>query len=73
MLSDEEGWLLCGLEAVERVIERGILRKQFHEAIRVMNSEYYERTKECYANLIKDHEITLGFSGEEAFLIIDPF
>jgi uncharacterized protein YktA (UPF0223 family) len=35
-MSDEEGWLLHGLEAVERVIERGIVRKQFLEAIRVM-------------------------------------
>jgi hypothetical protein len=64
MLSDEEGWLLHGLEAVERVIERGILRKQFLEAIRVMQLEYYERAKEHYANLIKDREVTLDFLGD---------
>ncbi|CAB4037587.1 Hypothetical predicted protein [Paramuricea clavata] len=33
MLSDEEGWLLHGLEAVEPVIECESLRKQFLEAI----------------------------------------
>ena len=63
MLSDEEGWLLHGLEAVERVIERGIVRKQFLEAIRVMKLEYYGRAKEHYANLIKDREVTLDFLG----------
>ena len=64
MLSDEEGWLLHGLEAVERVIERGIVRKQFLEAIRVMKLEYYGRAKEHYANLIKDREVTLDFLGD---------
>ena len=63
MLSDEEGWLLHGLEAVERVIERGIVRKQFLEAIRVMKLEYHGRAKEHYANLIKDREVTLDFLG----------
>ncbi|CAB4028298.1 Hypothetical predicted protein [Paramuricea clavata] len=33
MLSDEEGWLLHGLERVEHVIECGILRKKSLEAI----------------------------------------
>jgi hypothetical protein len=64
MLSDKEGWLLHGLEAVERVIERGIVRKQFLEAIRVMKLEYYGRAKEHYANLIKDREVTLDFWGD---------
>ena len=64
MLSDEEGWLLHGLEAVERVIGRGIVRKQFLEAIRVMKLEYYGRAKEHYANLIKDREVTLDFLGD---------
>ena len=53
-----------GLEAVERVIERGIVRKQFLEAIRVMKLEYYGRAKEHYANLIKDREVTLDFLGD---------
>jgi hypothetical protein len=63
MLSDEEGWLLHGLEAVEHVIERGIVRKQFLEAIRVMKLEYYGCAKEHYANLIKDREVNLIFWG----------
>ncbi|CAB4034266.1 Hypothetical predicted protein, partial [Paramuricea clavata] len=62
MLSDEERWLLHGLGAVERVIERGIVKKQFFEAIRVMKLEYYGRAKE-HANLIKDREVTLDFFG----------
>jgi uncharacterized protein YktA (UPF0223 family) len=64
MLSDEKGWLLHGLEAVERVIERGIVRKQFLEAIRVMKLQYYGRAKEHCANLIKDREVTLDFWGD---------
>ena len=69
------GWLLHGLEAVERVIEHGILRKQFLEAIRVMKLEYYGRAKEHYANLIKDREVTLDFLGNlrGSFFIINPF
>ena len=63
ILSDEEGWLLHGLEAVECVIERGIVRKQFLEAIRVMKLEYYRRAKEHYTNLIKNCEVTLYFWG----------
>ncbi|CAB4003152.1 Hypothetical predicted protein [Paramuricea clavata] len=64
MLSDEEGWLLHGLEEVEHVIENGILRKQFLEAIRVMKLEYYGRAKEHhYVNLTKDHKVTLDFLG----------
>jgi hypothetical protein len=43
------GRLLHGLEAVERVIERGIVRKHFLEAIRVMKLEYNGRAKEHYA------------------------
>jgi hypothetical protein len=54
MLSDEEGRLLHGLEAVEHVIKHGILRKQFLEANRVMKLEYYGHAKEHYVNLIKD-------------------
>jgi hypothetical protein len=54
------------LEAVERVIERGIVRKQFLEAIRVMKLKYYGRAKEHYANLIKDREVTLDYT-------INPF
>ncbi|CAB3977891.1 Hypothetical predicted protein [Paramuricea clavata] len=64
MLSDEEGWLLHGLKAVERVIERRILRKQFLEAIRVMRLEYYGHATEHYANLKKDCEVTLDFLGD---------
>jgi hypothetical protein len=40
MLSDVDGWLLHDLEAGERVIERGILRKQFLESIQVLKLEY---------------------------------
>jgi hypothetical protein len=49
---------------VERVIERGIVRKQFLEAIRVMKLKYYGRAKEHYANLIKDREVTLDCLGD---------
>ena len=35
MMSEEEGWISYGLEAIEHVIEKGILWKQFREAIRI--------------------------------------
>ena len=74
MLSDEEGWLLHGLEAVERVIERGIVRKQFLEAIRVMKLEYYGRAKQgrrSWGGL--GGRVPPSFlSGGDEYLIIPP-
>ena len=36
MMSEGEGWISYGLEAIEHVIEKGILWKQFREAIQIM-------------------------------------
>ena len=42
MMSEEEGWIVHGLEAIAQIIEQGILWKQFTEAIRVMKLDYHE-------------------------------
>ena len=59
MISEEEGWVMHGLEAIERVISHGILRKQFTEAIRVMKLDYHEHVVEHFKNLTKNQETTL--------------
>lgn len=57
MLSTREGWLMCGLNAVERLLERGIPRKQFNKIVRVLKLTYYQchklHAKEDYKKLEK--------------------
>ena len=53
--------VLCIMEAIERVIERGIVWKQFIEAVRVLKLDYYEHAAEHFKDLGKDHEVTLSF------------
>ena len=36
MMTEEEGWINYGLEAIEHVLQQGILWKQFREAVRIM-------------------------------------
>ena len=61
MLTLEESWTMYGLDAIEQVIERGILWKLFNEAIRVQKLDYYEVVREHYENLTKNYERTLEF------------
>ena len=61
MLSENEVWSVYGLEAVERVFEKGIVSKQFFEAIRVLKLEYYSRAKVHYNSLGKNYEETYDF------------
>jgi uncharacterized protein YktA (UPF0223 family) len=51
MLSEEQRCISYGLEAIERVIERGIVWKQFIEA---------EHAVKHFIDLGKDHEVTLS-------------
>jgi hypothetical protein len=61
MLSEEQRCISYGLEAIERVIERGIVWKQFIEAVRVLKLDYYEHAAEHFKDLGRDHEATLSF------------
>jgi hypothetical protein len=61
MLTLEESWTMYGLDAIEQVIERGILWKLFNEAIRVQKLDYYKVVREHYENLTKNYETTLEF------------
>ena len=36
MIPEEEGWITYGHEAIEHVLQQGILWKQFREAIQIM-------------------------------------
>ena len=56
MMSEEEGWIMHGLEAIERIIKNEIVWKQFVEAIRVMKLDYHEYATEHFINLTKNHE-----------------
>ena len=61
MMSEEDGWIMHGLEAIERTIRQEIVWKQFIEAIRVMKLDYHQYATEHYKNLTKDHETALYF------------
>ena len=60
MLSLDEEWVMYGLQAVGRVLEKGTLRRQFIEAVRVLKLPHYERA-EKHQNLERNHEVTLEF------------
>ena len=59
IMSEEEGWISYGLEAIEHVIEKGILRKQFREAIRIMRLIPHEHAVKHFQKLSSNHKITL--------------
>ena len=61
MLPLEEKWIMYGLEAVERVLEQGILRKQFIEAVLVLKLPHYKRAEKHCKNLERNREVTLEF------------
>ena len=59
MMSEEEGWITHGLEAVEHVLEHGILWKQFREAIQIMQLISHEHPLQHFQELSSNHETTL--------------
>ena len=59
MMSKEEGWISHGLEAVEHVLENGILWKQFREAVRIMKLIPHEHALQHFQKLSSNHETTL--------------
>jgi hypothetical protein len=61
MMSEEEGWIMHGSEAVKRVIEHQTVSKQFTEAIRVMKLDPHEHVVQHFKNLTKDPETTAEY------------
>ena len=61
MMSEEEAWIMHGLEAIGQIIKHEIVRKQFAEAIRVMKLDYHEYATEHFKNLTKNYEAILEF------------
>ena len=59
MMTEEEAWITYGLEAVEHVLEHGILWKQFREAIRIMKLVPHKHTLVHFHKLSSNHETTL--------------
>ena len=51
-MTEEEGWATHGIDAVERVIKKDILWKEFIEAIRVMKLEYHADIMTHYQTLV---------------------
>ena len=62
IMSEEEGWIMHGLEAIERIIKHEIVWKQLAEGFRViMKLNYHEYATEHFKNLTKNYEATLEF------------
>ena len=59
MMSEDEGWIMHGLEAIEQVIACQVVWKHFTEAISVMKLHYHEHVTKHFENLTKNHETTL--------------
>jgi hypothetical protein len=59
MMTIDEGWLMYGEEAIERIHIKNIVWKEFLEAIRVMKLSYHAQASVHYTNLWKDYNMTL--------------
>ena len=67
MMSEEEGWITYGLEAIEHVLEHGILWKQFREAVRIMKLVPHKHILQHFQKLSSQHETTLELLTELHF------
>ena len=59
MITSDEGWLMYGEEAIERVHTKDIVWKAFLEAIRVTKLDYHPHASFHYTNLWKNYNTTL--------------
>ena len=59
MMSEEEGWISYGLEAIEHVLQQGIVWKQFREAVRIIKLIPHEHAVKHFQNLSTHREATL--------------
>ena len=62
MLSEQERWQSYGLEAIERVIVKRMVWREFVEAIRVMKLQYHKDVREHFDNLEKSSDSTFVYS-----------
>jgi hypothetical protein len=62
MLSEQERWQSYGLEAIERVIVKRMVWREFVEATRVMKLQYHKDVREQFDNLEKSHDSTFVYS-----------
>ncbi len=62
MLSEQEKWQSYGLEAIERVIVKRMVWKEFAEAIRVMKLKYHKDAREHFDNLEKSPDSMFVYS-----------
>ena len=69
MMTEEEGWITCGLEAIEHVIEKGILWKQFREAIRIMRLIPHEHAVKHFQKLSSNHDATLELLRDLGYIL----
>ena len=56
MMSEEEGWIMYGAEAVEQAIVQHTVSKHFVETTQVMKLEPHNEVIEHFKNLTKDLE-----------------
>ena len=59
MMSEKEGWITYGLEAIEHVFEHGMLWKQYREAIRIMKLVPHKHVLQHFQKLSSNHEASL--------------
>ena len=59
MMTKEEGWIAYDLEAIEHVLQQGILWKQFKEAIRIMQLIPHDHALQHFQKLSSNHEAAL--------------
>ena len=62
MLSEQERWQSYGLEAIERVIVKRMVWREFVEAIRVMKLQYHKDVREHFDNFEKSPDSTFVYS-----------
>ena len=59
LMMTEEGWITYELEAIEHILEKGILWRQFREAIRIMQLIPHDHARNHFQKLSSDREATL--------------
>ena len=59
MMTEEEGWVSYGLEAIDHVLQQEILWKQFREAVRIMQLIPHDHAVKHFQKLSSHREATL--------------
>lgn len=59
-MTEEEGWIKHGLDAIEQVLNQQTIWKKFLEAIHVLKFTFYDQATENYNSLKNNHKATLN-------------